>query len=317
MIIRGRWLLAWVCGLAAACSEDARPDANTSATSATSAPSTTGVESGGSDESSGVAGTSGSDAGTGAGSSSGGSLTTGPDDGSSTGEDPSATLDLDSVGSLVVMGDSIGDGGGQAPFYYELLRGSFEAKYGAIEYRNVADSGSETDALLGQANALPAALPGPVVVMVTSGGNDMKSSIAAIIGGADGPARETMQANIDEALGVLTAPGRFGPGVEVFVLEANIYDSSDGEGNFGQNDCAFGGGLPAIMTDGFFAAWNGAIEEVVTEHGQTLLDMHGHFYGHGFNGTDNWYASDCTHPNATGHDELHRFVYRTVTGEEL
>ena len=61
----------------------------------------------------------------------------------------------------------------------------------------------------------------------------------------------------------------------------------------------------------------GAIEDVVTEHGQTVLDMHGHFYGHGFNGTENWYASDCTHPNATGHDQLHRLVYRTVTGEDL
>ena len=314
---------ACACVLAAsACGMEARPSAAGTSISTTNASATSadGTDDG---SSSGLESSTGREVGSsddGDPGSSGDAETTsgGPSDGSSsTGEPPSATLDLEDVGALVVMGDSIGDGGGQAPYYYELLRASFEARYGAIEYRNVADSGSETDALLGQANGLPAALPGPVVVVVTSGGNDMKSSIAAIIAGADGPARATMQANIDAALGELTTPGRFGAGVEVYVVEANIYDSSDGEGNFGANDCAFGGGLPAIMTDAFFGAWNGAIEDVVEEHGQTVLDMHGHFYGHGFNGTENWYASDCTHPNATGHDELHRLVYRTVTGDDL
>ena len=223
-------------------------------------------------------------------------------------------LGLPALGSLVIMGDSIGDGGGQAPYYYDLLRASLQAHYGPLTYHNVAHGGSETDSLLGQSMNIPDELPGPVVVVITSGGNDMKSQIAAIIGGTDGPARETMQGNISAALDLLLTPGRFGEGVEVFVVEANIYDSSDGAGNFGQNDCAFGGGLPPIMTDGFFAAWNGAIGETVDAHGQTLLDMHGHFYGHGFNGEENWYASDCTHPNAVGHDALHQLVYRVVTG---
>lgn len=308
-------LAAWACG-----GESPSNGTDVTATTQSSAEVTgdatsEGPSSDGEGSSAGSQSEVGSDSG---GSSSGGSGTTlGPSEGSSsTGAPSEETLGLDEVGSLVVMGDSIGDGGGQGPYYYELLRASFEARFGPIEYRNVADSGSETDALLGQANGLPAALPGPVVVVVTSGGNDMKSNIALIIAGVDGPARATMQANIDAALDVLTMPGRFGAGVQAYVVEANIYDSSDGQGNFGQHDCAFGGGLPPIMTDAYFAAWNGAIEEVVLEHGQTLLDMHGHFYGHGFNGAQNWYASDCTHPNATGHAELHRLVYRTVVGED-
>jgi hypothetical protein len=218
------------------------------------------------------------------------------------------------LGSLVILGDSIGDGGGQGPYYYALLRASLEQHYGPIEYRNNADGGSETDALPGQVSDLPSVLPGPVAVVITSGGNDMKDDIGSVILGTDGPHRAQMKANIDAALGALTTPGRFGPGVEVYVFEANIYDSSDGAGDFGQHDCAFGGGLPPIPTDPFFETWNADIRDAVEARGQIPVDMHGYFYGHGYASGDNWYASDCTHPNSDGHDELHRFVFEIITG---
>jgi lysophospholipase L1-like esterase len=232
---------------------------------------------------------------------------------SSSGEPP--PMGLPDVGSLVIMGDSIGDGGGQSPFYYTLLRDDLAAHYGAIEYVNAADSGSETDALLGQANGLPNNLPGPVVVVITSGGNDMKSNLPAVIGGLDGPMLAQMQANIDAALSELLAPGRFGAGVEVHVFEGNIYDASDGAGDFGQQDCAFANGLPAIPSDVFFDRWNMAIREAVEARDQIAVDMHEYFYGHGYHANPSWYASDCTHPNALGHDELHRLVYEHITGE--
>ena len=191
------------------------------------------------------------------------------------------------------------------------------AKYGAIDYKNNAQSGSKTSALKGQVNGLPASLPGPVVVAITSGGNDMKAQLPAILTGTDGPARAAMGANVSEALGLLLAPGRFGAGVEVHVYEANIYDSSDGQGNFGQNNCAFGNGLPAIATDAFFASWNGEIASQVGAKGQVLMDIHAQFWMHGFNHPPNWYASDCTHPNSTGHDRLRRYFYQQITGETL
>lgn len=222
---------------------------------------------------------------------------------------------LESLGSLVVLGDSIGDGGGQSPFYYTLLRDELDAHYGGIEYVHAAESGSETGDLLGQVNGLPNALPGPVAVVITSGGNDMKSAIQAIVLGADGPARTAMQGHIEVALDALLAPNRFGAGVEVFVFEGNVYDASDGVGDFGMHDCAFGGGLPTIPSDDIFERWNDSIAEAVEGKGQRAVDMHAWFYGHGYASNPSWYASDCTHPSAVGHDELHALFFAQITGE--
>jgi hypothetical protein len=121
--------------------------------------------------------------------------------------------------------------------------------------------------------------------------------------------------NIDAALAELTSPGRFGSGVEVYVFETTIYDASAGQGDFGQHDCAFGDGVPAIPTDGFFANWNGEIAGSVAAHSQTLVDMHAAFYDHGYAGSPNWFASDCTHPNALGHAALADLFYVAITGE--
>ncbi len=259
------------------------------------------------------------------------STTTG-DATASTTTDPSGTTDasttapdttgggmggLVDVGSLVVLGDSISDGGGQPPFYYDLLRADLEAKYGPIQYENHAQSGSKTDALLGQAKGLPAQLAGPVVVVITSGGNDMKAALPQILGGLDGPIKAGVAANIDKALAELLAPGRFGPGVDVHVFEGNVYDASDGQGNYSQGKCAFGQGLPPIPTGGYFDAWNATIRDAVLAHAQDPVDMHMHFADHGFNHPPNWYAADCTHPSTLGHDQLRRLFYFHVTGEML
>lgn len=224
---------------------------------------------------------------------------------------------LPTLGSLVVLGDSISDGGGQAPFYYNVLKNDLSAKYGNVAYQNKAESGSKTSALSGQVNDLPNTLPGPVAVCITSGGNDMKDNILSVVTGTDGPARAAMGQNIANALGLLLAPNRFGAGVEVHVFEANIYDASDGQGNFSANNCNFGSGFPALATDPYFASWNGEIANQVNAKGQWLSDIHGHFYLHGFNHPPNWYASDCTHPSQLGHDQLRRFFYFKITGETL
>jgi hypothetical protein len=126
-----------------------------------------------------------------------------------------------------------------------------------------------------------------------------------------------MGQNVSNALGALLQPNRFGAGVEVHVYEANIYDSSDGQGNFSANDCNFGSGFPALPTDPYFASWNGEIATQVSAKGQTLSDIHGFFYNHGFNHPPNWYANDCTHPSQLGHDQLRRYFYFQITGEAL
>jgi lysophospholipase L1-like esterase len=211
--------------------------------------------------------------------------------------------------------DSIGDGGGQGPYYDQLLHGSLQQKYGAVQLVNEADSGSKSSALPGQIAGLPPALPGPVVVAITSGGNDMKDALGLVLTGLDGVAVQTMGNNIGAALDLLLAPGRFGSGVEVHVYEASIYDASDGQGNFGSGGCVVN--LDGPPTDPMFDKWNDAIAEPLMLRGQTLVPMHDHFYGHGFNNPPNWYAGDCTHPNSTGHDELHALFYQSITGESL
>ena len=243
------------------------------------------------------------------------------DDGDDDDDDDDGALPagLEDVGSLVILGDSIGDGGGIGPYYYELLRTDLDAHYGGIEYVNRAEGGSETDALVGQVNGLPGSLPGPVAVVITSGGNDMKANILSVVAGLDGPMKEAMQANIQAAHDALLAPGRFGPDVEVYVFEGNIYDASGGIGDFGMNDCAFGSGFPVIPTDPFFDGWNSAIEQTVAANGQTYVDMHGEFYDHGYHapemGEVNWFHTDCTHPNAAGHDALAGIMFEHITGE--
>jgi lysophospholipase L1-like esterase len=276
-------------------------------------PGATGAGSSGSSSSNGAGGTTDvASVGVGTGGSSVGSGGSGAGgDGASGGGPPAG---LGDVGTLVVLGDSIGDGGGQGPFYYALLRDALEAHYGhEIEYHNRADSGSKTGALVGQIDGLPSDLPGPVAVAITSGGNDMKDQLFAILTGTDGPAREQMGNNISAALDALLEPGRFGAGVEVHVFEANIYDASDGEGNFGSSGCNVSIDSPQ-STDPFFDSWNGEIGERVGAVGQVLTDMHGHFYGHGFNNPPNWYAGDCTHPNSTGHAELAGLFASLITG---
>jgi len=233
---------------------------------------------------------------------------------SSTGEPPEAFAPA----SLVVLGDSISDGGGKPPFYYDLLRDDLAGKYGpGFKYVNNAQSGSETGALLGQAKGLPKQLPGPVAVVITSGGNDMKAALPQVLAGLDGPIKQKVAANVDAALAELLAPDRFGAGVLVRVFEGNIYDASDGQGNFSQGKCAFGKGLPAIPTDMYFDAWNLNIRDVVLARDQTAVDMHAHFYDHGYNNPPNWYASDCTHPSTLGHDQLRHLFYFEITGEML
>ncbi len=246
-------------------------------------------------------------------SGAGGAPTGSGGSGGSGGAGAQAPEGLAEVGSLVVLGDSIGDGGGQGPYYYNLLRDALGAHYGPIEYRNRAQSGSKTGALLGQIQGLPAALPGPVVVAITSGGNDMKDNLLPILAGLDGPLRTQMGANIDAALDALEAPGRFGAGVEVFVFYATIYDASDGQGNFGSSGCNVELDSPS-STDPFFESWNGEIGARVVDHGAALVDMHGHFYGHGFNHPPSWYAGDCTHPNTAGHAELSSLFFGLITG---
>lgn len=124
---------------------------------------------------------------------------------------------LRSVGTLIVLGDSIGDGGGNPPFYYNLLREGLNAKFPGLTYVHKAKSGSSTDNLPVQVDSIAGPLPAPVVVVITSGGNDMRYSAPLIALGQDSSLWPTFRSHIKSALDKLLAPGRFGAGVDVHV----------------------------------------------------------------------------------------------------
>lgn len=319
--------IGWVVLVAAGCSASdgggtpaaggsgaqAGSGASAGAGGAAGAAGSAGTSSGGSAGAGGV----GASAGAGGASGAAGAGTGGAGAGGSGTGGYGPSKALPALGALVVLGDSISDGGGQGPYYYNLLRADLEAKYGALAYQRKAQGGSKTGALSGQIDSLPSTLPGPVAVCITSGGNDMKDVLVQVATGTDGPARTQMGNNITSALNKLLAPGRFGPGVAVHVFEADIYDASDGQGNYAANGCNFAGNFPALPTDGYFASWNGEIKSRVEQAGQTYASIHALFRLHGFNHPPSWYASDCTHPNSTGHDQLRRFFYYKISGDLL
>jgi lysophospholipase L1-like esterase len=216
------------------------------------------------------------------------------------------------VGTLVVLGDSISDGGGEAPFYYDVLLAELETHYGkTIAYENHAQAGTTTLFLAGQIEQLPTELEGPVAVVITSGGNNMQYNIFQILLGADQMARDNMSGHIDDALTELLVPDRFGSGVSVTVFETNVYDASDGQGDYGSNGCVMPIDAPNGSA-GFFADWNTVIADQVSAHGQQLIDIHTHFAGHGFIGAPNWYAADCVHPNTFGHAEISELMLASI-----
>jgi lysophospholipase L1-like esterase len=233
--------------------------------------------------------------------------------------------------SYVILGDSISDGGGQGPYFYDLLVDNDDAAYPTwqgldfktrfgegLQVVHDAKGGATSNNLPAQVSNLPDSLPGPVLVTITIGGNDMQANIFSILQGTDGPKREKFRANLASALGELTKPGRFGEGVDVHVFEADIYDPSDGKGDFSKQGCpAPLSLLPVTPTDGFFANWNGVVDEEVPMHGVSLVTpLHDTFHGHGIgNMNDRWFANDCIHPNKKGHNELRRMFWSAITGE--
>jgi hypothetical protein len=230
---------------------------------------------------------------------------------------PDTPAALPQLGSLVVLGDSISAGGGDPPYYYDLLQVDLEVRYGPFQYQNEAVPGVGSSGLVAQIDTLPATLPGPVAVVISVGGKDLQDALSAITTGTDLQQRIELRENFETALDSLLLPDRFGAGVEVFVFGMDLIDASDGAGDFGNNGCAFGQGLPVIPSASYFSAWNLVLSDSLGERGQYLLGSHDAFDGHGYASVEPWNAQDCVHPNALGHDQLRRLTYEWITGDLL
>ncbi|MGD0524961.1 MAG: SGNH/GDSL hydrolase family protein [Polyangiaceae bacterium] len=245
-------------------------------------------------------------------------------------------------GTYIVLGDSISDRGGSGPFFYDLLHQNDDTMYPAfqghdlatkfpnIQYVHAAVAGSITATypndsttagaplMSDQITNLGTSYPGDILITITIGGNDLNDHAGDAVLGLDGPEKTQFTANLKADLDALTAPGRLGTG-KLYILEANIYDATDGQGDWSK-----GGVLcpdytvTSSLDQSVFSDWNAIITQAIAAHsGDYLFDIHSLFAGHGFNGKANWFYTDCIHPNTTGHNELRREAWRMITGEVI
>jgi lysophospholipase L1-like esterase len=264
------------------------------------------------------------------------------DDGGSTNPPPSAGA---TFGTYIALGDSISDRGGEAPFFYDLLLKNDDAtyptwqgkdlstKFPGIKYVHGAIAGSISgpynDAisnaapkLLDQIKALGSAYPGDVLITITIGGNDLNDHAGDAASGLDTADRMQLATNLKAAMDALSVPGRLGSG-KVYIVQTNIYDASDGMGNWKSGGGArcppFDTGKQIDTT--VFSQWNDVIAKSIPSAGgnltDTMMDLHALFSGHGFNSMDDWYISDCIHPTKHGHQAIRAEMWRLVTGEKV
>ncbi len=288
-------------------------------------------------------------AGSGGGTDGGGGGTPGADSGTAGGgDDAGKTVPTGSAGyafgTYIVLGDSISDRGGEAPFFYELLNKNDDAtyptwkghdlatRYPGITYVHGAVAGAETtvytdqkagafSTLVDQVKALNSNYPGDVFITITIGGNDLNShATAAILDPAsDQKNRDQLATALKGALTELTTPKRLGNG-KVLIVEANVYDASDGQGTWGTvGKCGPKVDTGKATDTKVFQAWNDVIANAISSVGEQdrALDLHGLFFGHGFTSTDRWFATDCLHPVKKGHNVIRAEAWRILTGETI
>lgn len=195
--------------------------------------------------------------------------------------------------------------------------------------------GGRTDDLMEDNSQLVDCLPESqrdktTLVVMTLGGNDMKSAAEARARGEPEATVQALIANtaakLDQALAWLKEPGRFPNGV--FVILANNYDPTDRTG-----DVYLCTGAPQA---GYDEAWgdradlSGVIRQANVEYarmaaarGVDLLFMEESFCGHGFSraqtdnlchtpGAELYYDLSCFHPNADGHAAIVAAVLAVV-----
>lgn len=237
----------------------------------------------------------------------------------------------------VILGDSISDQGGQGPFFYDLLDHNDDTKYpehagkdfahvygSDIKIVKTSKGGAKSINLGGQIAAVPTPLEGPVLVTITIGGNDVTAALGTLLTtGDDSKQIADFTANIDDALKTLTTPDKFGPGVKVTVLMANIYDPSDGTGNFtiGATGAKCPGALglyPAGKpTQALLDPWEKAMTDTAAKYpGVVVLKMREQFQGHGVEvKSDSWFFGDCIHPNAVGHTNIRDLFFDAAVAQ--
>ncbi len=226
------------------------------------------------------------------------------------------------VTRVIFLGDSITATPYLTPPWSDRIRDDLQALFGSgTEFRNYAVWGAQTDDVLNsQLLNIDTASTKPTLVMFTIGGNDALEVI-----GEDIPTSlaymETRVDNLRAILEWLFDPTHFPGGV--YVVYGNVYDPTDGEGDFTHCGVATSYGdwpecneLATIV--------NGWYLDLAIGFGADVLNMHDLFLGHGWNNSDpanpyyclgctptcpcpRWFDATCIHPSNTGHEALAGF----------
>lgn len=190
---------------------------------------------------------------------------------------------------------------------------------------NVAAGGARTGTISEQITAAEAGLSfplsGPVVIGITIGGNDLVSVIFQPSTRAQVVA--DINANLSDFIDWTEDSSKFPDGAHVYLT--NVYDPSDGVGT---SPLCFQG-FDTTEAVGALQDANIATRAMAEQRGFAVVDLHGHFAGHGLNNTMTdiaaydaedpslWFESDCIHPNPRGHHELRRLMFGALVDEVL
>jgi lysophospholipase L1-like esterase len=222
--------------------------------------------------------------------------------------------DIEDVARVVFLGDSMTDG----TLWPELLSEDLRMRFGdGTTFYNYAQAGAVIEDLRDeQLPRIDTASEETTLVLFTIGGNDALE--------VKGSSRETSLAHmeskmvmLDEVLAWLADPAHFPGGV--FVIFTNIYDPTDGEGDF--SNCGLFGGEDWPVVGELMPDINEAYEALANAWGFDMLDIFHLFAGHGFNHEDStnpfycngcapdcpcplWFDLTCIHPNSLGHEAL-------------
>lgn len=163
---------------------------------------------------------------------------------------------------------------------------------------------------------------GESLVVMTIGGNDITGLMLS--GSTDySEPLQAIQDNLRAIVESFQDPDRFPDGAFLYVT--NVYDPSDGTGQ--ADECFYGLDMGHLMEP--MAQTNADSAAMAAELGFSLVDLHGHFLGHGFNGDEptnenyagddyeQWFYRDCIHPNDVGHNQIRRLFLAAIQGEAL
>lgn len=242
---------------------------------------------------------------------------------------------------IVFFGDSITEGVGVTDpndRYVALLQHNADetwpgwagddlaARFPGLDVIDVSLGGATTGSVLAsQLGQIDAALAdhgpagGPTLIVGTIGGNDL---LDVLLSGDIEAGTDAVIANLEQITLFLLDAARFPDGVYLAITD--VYDPTDGAAQV--DDCFYGIDLSPVMPE--FERLEAEARDLAARDGWALVDMRGHFIGHGFHYADPgawtdeadptlWFAPDCIHPNQRGHHEIRRLFLAALDGEPL